>query len=72
LQFFGSTVDRFGAEKQKKGDGMAGIGPGSYTVNNLINYHKKSNVQIYSGFSCTEERFQNHSLKDMTPGPGQY
>ena len=46
------------------------VGPGSYTVNNLINYHKKNNGQIYSGFSCTEERFKELSLKEMTPGPG--
>jgi hypothetical protein len=37
LQFFGSTVDRFSAQKKEQ----SLVGPGSYTVANLINYHKK-------------------------------
>ena len=51
LQFFGSTVDRFGDQKSQK---KQGLGPGSYSVNNLVNYQKKANGIIYSGFTSTE------------------
>jgi hypothetical protein len=56
LQFFGSTVDRFGVAKPgaQKDPSKENVGPGSYTVTNLINYHKKSNHAIYSGFTSTE------------------
>ena len=42
LQFFGSTVDRFGNVKPSTAADSSKIGPGSYTVSNLINHHKKS------------------------------
>lgn len=53
LQFFGSTVERFNEGKPGTTE-PATVGPGSYSVNNLINYHKKSNPAIYSGFTSTE------------------
>lgn len=69
LQFFGSTVDRFSAVAKKE---QSLIGPGSYTVANLINYHKKPGNQVFSGFTSTEQRFQDPTQKHLTPGPGQY
>lgn len=71
LQFFGSTVERFSENKPGAVE-PATVGPGTYTVNNLINYHKKSNPAIYSGFTSTEQRFTDHAFKMLTPGPGQY
>lgn len=35
LQFFGSTVDRFGNTKPSTAD-SSNLGPGSYTVSNLV------------------------------------
>ena len=71
LQFFGSTVERFGENKSNVHETQT-VGPGTYSINNLINYHKKSNPAIYSGFTSTEQRFTYNNYKMLTPGPGQY
>jgi hypothetical protein len=71
LQFFGSTVDRFGSSKPTTAsDAATNLGPGSYTVNNLVSYKKKPSNAVYSGFNCTEQRFTENQYKDYTPGPG--
>lgn len=73
LQFFGSTVDRFAPSKPTSASEMhTNIGPGSYQVSNLINFHKKANNTVFSAFNCTRGRFVEHECKETTPGPGQY
>ena len=72
LQFFGSTVDRFGNTKPSTAD-SSNLGPGHYTVSNLVQHQaKKANPQVFSGFNCTEQRFTDNQYKDFTPGPGSY
>lgn len=76
LQFFGSTVERFGENQQKSNNGTQSNfapGPGSYHVQNLMNYHKKQKFpQTQQGFISKEQRFQDIHNKGLTPGPGQY
>jgi len=65
-------VDRFGNTKPSTAAESSKIGPGTYTVSNLINHHKKSTNTVYSGFNCTEQRFADNTYKETTPGPGSY
>jgi hypothetical protein len=76
LQFFGSTVDRFGNTNNTSNlEHVSNIGPGSYNVSNVSNlmkFHKKAANTVFSGFNCTQERFADNSYKEITPGPGSY
>lgn len=46
------------------------LGPGAY--NHEAASQKKKAPAVFSGFNCTEQRFQDNVVKETTPGPGAY